>query len=110
MTEKIYTVRSGDYLVKIAGSVLGDPARWKEIAHMNALTHPYIIRPGQILTIPGDKPEVVEVQPPLKFDVVGKPAAMHNTAAAPASPKISPATVKLLLALGAALFVFNRLA
>lgn len=105
MTEKIYTVRSGDYLVKIAGSVLGDPARWKEIAHMNALTHPYIIKPGQILTIPGDQPEVVEVQPPLRFEVQGQ-----RTAAAAPPPNTSPTTVKLLVGVAVALFLYNRLA
>lgn len=45
-----YTVVAGDSLSKI-GSQLGVP--WREIAAANGIEDPWIIRPGQVLTIPG---------------------------------------------------------
>ena len=44
-----YTVVAGDSLSKI-GAKLGVP--WKEIAAANGIEDPWIIRPGQVLTIP----------------------------------------------------------
>ena len=54
-----YTVVSGDYLTKIAGKLLGDPSRWKEIVELNKnkypslAKNPNLIYPGWVLTIPG---------------------------------------------------------
>ena len=45
-----YTVKSGDCLSTI-GAKLG--VSWKAIASANHITSPYIIYPGQVLTIPG---------------------------------------------------------
>jgi len=47
-----YTVKSGDYLYKIAADVLGDANRWKEIASLNNISAPYTIYSGQVLKLP----------------------------------------------------------
>lgn len=44
-----YTVKSGDYLVKI-GRKLG--IKWQEIATINNIKSPYIIKVGQVLKLP----------------------------------------------------------
>lgn len=49
----IYTVKSGDSLSKIARDVLGNMSVWPEIARLNNISSPYIITPGQQLTLPG---------------------------------------------------------
>lgn len=54
-----YTVRSGDTLWKIAGALLGDFSRWKDIAKLNKLADPNRLKVGQVLLIPataGAKP------------------------------------------------------
>ena len=48
-TARTYTVVAGDSLSKI-GSKLGVP--WREIAAANGIKSPWIIHPGQVLTIP----------------------------------------------------------
>lgn len=53
---KTYTVRSGDSLYAIAKRTLGDGSRWREIYDTNKKTigpDPNLIRPGQVLRIPG---------------------------------------------------------
>lgn len=47
-----YTVKAGDSLSSIARDQLGDANRWKDIASLNRLSST-LIRPGQILQIPG---------------------------------------------------------
>ncbi len=49
-----YVVRSGDSLSRIARDVLGDMARWPELAALNAIEAPYTIYPGQVITLPAD--------------------------------------------------------
>lgn len=51
-TSTKYTVVKGDTLSKI-GSKLG--VKWADIAAANGIKSPYIIKPGQVLTIPGAK-------------------------------------------------------
>jgi len=55
-----YTVMDGDLgLEPIAREQLDDPTRWPEIAKLNGLAEPYVIRPGQKLVMPakeGDAP------------------------------------------------------
>ncbi|GAB4087251.1 hypothetical protein GCM10028784_38810 [Myceligenerans cantabricum] len=60
---KTYTVRPGDSLWRIAQETLGDGTRFKEVAHLNygaeqadghALDGSHWVRPGWILTLPGD--------------------------------------------------------
>ncbi len=47
-----YTVKSGDYLWKIAEDVYGNGYLWEKIAHANNLINPELIHSGNILTIP----------------------------------------------------------
>jgi LysM repeat protein len=49
-----YTVRSGDTLSGIAKSLYGDAGRWRELASGNQLPNPNLIRPGQVLNLPGE--------------------------------------------------------
>lgn len=51
-SESSYTVKAGDFLIKIAKSQLKDSGRWKEIAQLNKIAAPYTIYPGQILKLP----------------------------------------------------------
>lgn len=48
-----YTVLADDTLSKIARDVMGDLARWPELAALNNIAAPYIIFPGQVLQLPG---------------------------------------------------------
>jgi len=50
--DKRHTVRRGDTLSSIAGSVYGDPRNWRPIAEANAMDDPLALQPGQVLTIP----------------------------------------------------------
>ena len=47
-----YTVVDADVLESIAREQLDDPTRWPEIAKLNNLAEPYLIRPGQKLVMP----------------------------------------------------------
>lgn len=49
---RIYIVKRGDTLRKIAAKQLHDSARWKEIAKINKIRDPKSIYPGQRLKIP----------------------------------------------------------
>jgi len=48
--QSIYTVQSGDHLMKIARALELD---WVEIAELNDLAWPYLLYPGQQLKLPG---------------------------------------------------------
>lgn len=50
-----YTVVSGDSLSKIAKRFYGNANRWREIfeANRDQISNPDLIRPGQVLKIPG---------------------------------------------------------
>lgn len=107
----IYTVQSGDSLSKIARDKLGDMERWREVAYINSLSHPYIVHPGQIIQLPDDSsPLVIDIT-----EGTGKPPVVdnplvNNSLAAPALSagfQLSPATVMVLL-IGAALFFMSK--
>jgi len=51
---RIYVVRRGDTLAKIAEQKLGDDNRWREIFALNGdvITNPNRISPGQVLVLP----------------------------------------------------------
>ncbi|BCI60656.1 N-acetylmuramoyl-L-alanine amidase [Solibaculum mannosilyticum] len=48
-----YTVQYGDTLSGIAKSLLGDASRYKEIAALNGIDNPNVIKVGQVLQISG---------------------------------------------------------
>jgi len=52
ITEKSYTVVTGDNLWNIAVRVYGDGFAWTKIATANHLTNPRVIHPGNVLQIP----------------------------------------------------------
>ena len=56
MGKRLYQVQPGDTLRSIATAQQGDEDRWQEIAYHNSLSHPYFIRPGQILLLADDEP------------------------------------------------------
>ncbi len=51
---KTYTVKSGDWLSKIAKDAYGDPMLWTKIYDANKATikNPNMIYPGQVIVIP----------------------------------------------------------
>ncbi|MDI6105496.1 LysM peptidoglycan-binding domain-containing protein [Actinoplanes sp. NEAU-A12] len=51
---KLYTVKAGDSLSRIAREQLGDESRWRDILHLNrdVITDPDRIFPGQVLVLP----------------------------------------------------------
>lgn len=49
---KMYTVKSGDTLWKIAKQYLGGGSRYSEIAALNSIKNPNLIYPGQTLKLP----------------------------------------------------------
>ncbi len=52
-----YRVRENDNLQKIASKQLGDGKRWIEIAQLNGLKKPYVVKIGDLLKMPtGDAP------------------------------------------------------
>jgi nucleoid-associated protein YgaU len=52
---RTYTVKAGDTLSKIAKALTGDLNNWKAIheANKDTIKDPNVIRPGQVLRIPG---------------------------------------------------------
>ena len=96
MAKQIYIVKSGDTLSKIARDVVGELARWPELAYINSIGPPYVIQPGQRLVLPSDEP--------IQVTVTG-----GNDQAVPvreAAFSFNPATVALLVA-GAALIFWD---
>lgn len=49
---RVYTVKSGDTLSKIAARELGSSSKWNEISSLNSIRDPNRIYPGQRLKIP----------------------------------------------------------
>ncbi len=56
--EKLYTVKAGDDLWKIAEKVYKDGYKWVEIAKVNSLTNPNFIHVGNMLKLPEVKESV----------------------------------------------------
>ena len=83
-----HRVRSGDTLGKIAAAQLGDADRWREIAKLNNLENPDLIRVGQPLRLPCDeeRPIVVASLPP------AAPPADATAALPPGAAEIVPPT------------------
>jgi hypothetical protein len=47
-----YTVQRGDTLQRLSQQLIVDPKRWNEVARLNGLKNPNLIRPGLVLDIP----------------------------------------------------------
>jgi nucleoid-associated protein YgaU len=47
-----YMVGSYETLPTIAAKLYGDPSRWPQLATANGIEYPYLLTPGQALTIP----------------------------------------------------------
>lgn len=71
--ERVYTVKKGDCLSKI-GAQMG--CRWQDIAALNGIRAPYIIRVGQVLKLPAAEGKTYTVK---KGDCLSKIAAKYNT-------------------------------
>jgi len=86
-----YTVKKGDFLIKIAGkkNIYGEEDAWKKIyqANRSQIKNPNLIYPGQKLQIPGmgdAAPSSVNVKPVKK---ASKPAAVSEVTAKDISGK-----------------------
>lgn len=99
--ELIYTVKSGESLSAIARDVIGDMERWKELAFINGLSYPYIIRPGQILKIPDDDRE------PMVIEIQGSPEPTKAAPTKSAGFSLTPTTA-IVLAVVAAFLLFDK--
>ncbi len=62
-TEKKYTVKRGDSLWTIAEHFYQSGYNWVDIARVNKLSQPGILRIGQVLVIPEVKPKLITVTP-----------------------------------------------
>jgi LysM repeat protein len=67
-----YTVQSGDYLIALAKRF---DTSWKELAELNSIGYPYIIHPGQVLSLPGGAEGAAEPEPE---PVVTEPAPTNT--------------------------------
>ncbi|MGP3921305.1 LysM peptidoglycan-binding domain-containing protein [Nonomuraea sp. 10N515B] len=118
--ERVYRVRQGDTLWKIADKKLGNPRRWPKIWKLNArsaqpdgrqFTDPDLIHPGWKLRLPIKKPPAKSVQE--RPRVVEPPPTMRPTQEQPAADVIelpSGSMVALAYAAGVSTaFVANRL-
>ena len=93
MGKRIYIVKEGDSLSKIADAELNDIDLWKDLAYINSIKAPYIIQPGQQILIPDGEPLQITV-------TTGQAAPVRE-----AKLVFNPATVGLIVA-GAALIYF----
>ncbi len=124
-----YTVAVGDTLAKIAQRFLGDPLRYKELATLNNISNPNLIKVGQVIVIPSQtKSGVPTVPTPLIPTTPLVPTPLLPVPVT-ATPRVAPVEVipsapatggsffqnllgnkKLLIALavGAGLFFYMR--
>ena len=49
---KYWTVQAGDTLTAIAAQEYGDPELWREIAPVNRIDNPRLLKTGQVIKIP----------------------------------------------------------
>ncbi len=48
----VYTIKQGDTLSAIARDYLGDINRWPELAQLNSIPNPDVLRIGQLIQLP----------------------------------------------------------
>ncbi|MGW3099505.1 LysM peptidoglycan-binding domain-containing protein [Streptomyces sp. NPDC001102] len=92
--EHVVTVRSGDYLSKIAEEELGDGDQWPELFKASKdkpqpdglpkITNPDMIYAGQQVTVPGAEPE--QSAPPRNSDGGGAAGSQDGTSPKPKTP------------------------
>lgn len=104
MAKRLYTVQPGESLSVIARDRLGDMERWKEIAYINSLEYPYLIRPGQLLLLP-DNGEPLEIV--ITKGAPQKPAPAGTTTANQAGIQLTPATILVGVAVVAAVLFWD---
>lgn len=69
-----YVVRSGDSLERIARRELGDGSRWREVAELNGIANPNLVRVGQKLAMPGSKAPAPKPEQPRAKQAPAAPA------------------------------------
>lgn len=99
MAKKLYQVKGGDTLRNIAQRILGDESRWQELAYINSLSQPYIIKAGQVLMVPSND-EPIEILVEKGQKPVGPPAPARLPG--PTAPATDPFMLYAMLAIGAA--------
>lgn len=88
----LYTVKKGDFLIKIAEKkdIYGEGGAWKALyqANRDKIKDPNLIYPGQELKVPGPEEAAVLKAKPIKQKPVKKPVAASETPekAAPEKP------------------------
>jgi LysM repeat protein len=82
---KIYVIRPGDTLARIARDVYGDPKKYDLIAEYNGITNPAMIRVGQQLRIP-----LFEAVPPATEVTTGPTEIGTGPAPSGAQPLAQP--------------------
>ncbi len=93
-TQKTYTVRKGDTIVKIAARILGSGKYADAILKVNPGLKPHLLMPGQEIAVPDlalDEPDlpvkvVEEKKSPARADEETKPAAKTDEETKPAPP------------------------
>lgn len=74
-----YTVKAGDSLSKIAQRFYGNALKYPAIAMANHIAAPYIIHPGQVLTIPNAAATPAPVASPTLSPFIARPAWMTSS-------------------------------
>lgn len=98
MAKKLYTVKAGESLSIIARDVLGDMSRWPEIAYINSIEPPYLIKTGQVILLPNDGEPLQVVIPVKPGAAVTKEAGITFT----------PVTVSVLIVAAVAFLLWDR--
>ncbi len=52
MAKRLYQSKAGESLKSIAATQLGDESRWQELAYINSIEYPYMLKPGQLVLVP----------------------------------------------------------
>jgi uncharacterized protein YvpB len=87
-----YTVQRGDYLTALAERF---GTTWQELAAANNIRYPYIIYPGQVLSVPGG--EASSEQPPLPEPTPTLEPSLVPTLAPTMIPTVAPTVPKRIL-------------
>lgn len=86
----VYRVERGDYLGHIADRYLGEFDRYPELAKLNKIRDPDLIRPGQMLHLPGSAADGGVRRHATGLVSVPPPPASDEATPPPAAPKPGP--------------------